>query len=1015
MKIQSLATSVTLTLMFPLVGLSYLEPDKSIESFEEGIPEDLEATGILTLDAKRMKHGDHSIKWEWKGNDRLVFDTPIGYRKQRPLSGESAALQHVDPGVGEVLEPPHGFFMWIYNDESRPQRIRFEFGRGENVDCYFDYWINFKGWRTVALNYDRGDMKGVPREDMTRMTIHAPNTGSGTFFIDTIGFSVPMNPRTVGPNPQLPDIDPHGRLVSQYEHNLYRFSQYAPIFNLEPLTDETIADFRKLEERALPHWLDEDDREKWNDSKMGAIEKQVARFGILREDGNIYGRPLVFGNIMKEYFSETGVPEKERWDGIMEWRHDFCATLFQIAKAWTCTESAENKARLETMFLDLFDYGEDQGVAEGAGLGWIHHYSYIIREYVPALFLMREPLERHGRLDKAIAISKWLTGFNRVYREDSAYGWAGRKACDADDMQGLQSLRLLSALLMKDSPEKARDLRHFSSFFSNVESAYANALDETFKPDGTTFHHARQAYGYGGRAIAGAVRTCNILQGTSYAATDEAFHRIAKVARTYFDGLFTDEMASPKAFASIRFNNYSCPDEFRGMLDTLGESYEPLDGFRSLPYGSVALKRRNNEWMITSRTHSKYICPFESWGRNFFAFPLFIANGYLDVSYPGSLDSLTPEKGTWFEGLDWRRYPGTTTVHLPYEEMATRVSVVRDEGGEYLFSDQPFAGGVETSYGCGVHVFQFRGHPKYGIESFAGKKSWFFSGSKVVCLGTDIESDIPEHAVETTLFQTHLDSADEAVVVNGKTVSGFPFENTLKGSSWLIDNRGTGYYVPEGEVQVSRTEQTNPQFQYGGDVSGNFASAWIDHGRAPKGAGYAYVLVAGADQKGMKQLAAEPSFSILQQDSVGHVVKFKDEDATAYGIYAEEGATFSDGPVKAVSKQSTFIVKEEGGKLRLSVADPDLNIYDGQEDLLPDGSRTELSIYEREWFFWPSRPNTVRITLDGEWNIDEIVKPMETMETMEVQPRVISVLNGETVVEVVCRDGLSSELLLSHP
>ena len=1012
MKIVNLSAAIAL--LFPMIGSAYLEPDKSIESFEAGIPAGMAATGrALSLDTTRMKHGTYSVKWVWQGNDRMVFDTPIGYRPQRKLTEESAAMQHVDPSLGDILEPPHGFFMWIYNDRARPQRLRFGFGRGDEVDCWFDYNLNFKGWRTVALNYDRGDMKGRPREDMTRLTIHAPATGSGVFFIDTIGFAVPMNPRTVGPNPQLPDIDPHARLVSQYEHNLYRFSQYTPTFNSEPLTDETVADFRTLEKQALPYWLADGERGKWDDSKISGIEKKFAEFEIRREGDNIYGRPLVFGNIMKEYFSEAGIPKDRLWDGIMNWRYDYCGTLFRIAKAWECTESAANKAELERMFMDLFDYGRDQGMAAGAGLGWIHHYAYIIREYVPALFLMREPLERTGRLAEAIRISKWFTGFNRVYREDRAYGWPGRKACDADDMQGLLSLRLLTVLLMPDSPEKARDLKHFSSFFSHVETAYANALDECFKPDGTVFHHAGHAYSYGGRAIFGAVRTCDILRGTAFQASERAAARIRKEARTYYDGLFCKKRIAPKAFASIRFSNYVHPESLDGMLETLGVSYTPLNGYRSLPYTCVGMKRQKNDWMITARTHSKYVYPFESWGTDYFAFPLFIANGYLDVAYPDSPDSLTPEEGVWHPGLDWHRFPGTTSVRLPFDKMVTRVGQVRDEGGEYLFSDQPFSGGVETSYGCGIHAFRFKGHDKYGLESFSGKKSWFFAGNRVVCLGSDISSGIKDYSVETTLFQTHLSADNEVIFLNGKKVDELPFRAVLKGkrTQWLIDNRGTGYYVPRGRVNLIRTKQTNPDPHNAGPASGTFATAWINHGKAPEAAGYEYVLVADASPAGMKAFAAEPGYEVLQKDSTAHVVAFNDEDAVAYAVYAPDGASFGQGAVKNVSRASTFIVKREGDTLRLSVADPDLNIYDGQDDRLPDGSRTELSIYEREWFFRPSRPTRVRITLSGHWNMQKLIQPMETAPE---QPRVLSSGAGNTVVEVTCRDGLSTEFLLAR-
>ncbi|WOO41331.1 chondroitinase family polysaccharide lyase [Rubellicoccus peritrichatus] len=1005
--------AVTLTLLSFAGAIS--QTDKIMESFENGIPEGLDATGSLTLDNQRMKHGEQSLRWDWRGNDRLTFDTRIGYRKQRLLTEQDTGLEHTDSATGKVYEPPRGFFVWIYNDQPRQQRIRIEFGREDEVDCWFDYNLDFKGWRTIAVNYDRGNMMGVPREDMTRMTINAPNTGSGIFFFDVLGLSIPMNARTIGPNPQLPHIDPHARLVTQYEHNLLPASQLTPTYPIEALDAQTIADFRRLEEQAAPYWLSESEQAKWSESKMEAIEKRYAEFGIVREGDQIFGRPLVKDNVMFEYFVELELSREEAMEGLMSWRYDFGDVLLSIARAWHYTTSAQIKARLEEMFINLFDYGVDQGFDYGAGLGWIHHYSYEIREVAPAMFLMRDPLQRHGRLDKAIEVCKWFHAFNQVYRTDMAYGWEGRKACDADDMQGLLTSRLLCAMMMPDSPEKARDIKHFSSYFSDVATAYANALDETFKPDGTVFHHAGHAYGYGGRGIYGSARTYDILKDTQFEASEDSRKRIAKVAQTYYDGLFTEERMTSKAFASIRFSNYKSADSFKSMLEMVGESYEPLDGFRMLPYTCVGLKRQKNDWMITARAHSKYVYPFESWGKSFFAFPLFIANGYLDVSYPDSLDSLSPSMGKaiWYDGIDWCRWPGATTVRLPYDQLATRVGQVRDEGGEYLFSDQAFSGGVETSYGCGIQVFQFKGHDKYGLESFTGKKSWFFVGNKVVCLGSDIRSDIAEYPVETTLFQCSLTAKDDPITVNGEEIVQFPHEQLLKAEKpqWIIDNRGTGYYVPNGDVYLNRIEQTNPDPQHQGEVSGDFVSAWFDHGNAPKGAEYEYVLIADASEAEMKAFAEEPTIEILQHDSTAHVVALNEEDATAYAVYSEHGASFDKGAVSAVDKQSTFIVKEEGNQLRLSVADPDLNIYDGQEDLLPDGTRTELSIYEREWFFWPSRPNLVRITLKGDWQIAELTQPMETAEH---QPKVIAAENGFTVIEFECRDGLSAEVLLNR-
>lgn len=992
-----------------LVGESFNLPNKVMESFEDGIPVGLSSTGrSLGLDKDRMKHGQQSLKWQWRGNDRIVFDTPIGYRKQRRLAGSEAALEHTDPNAGIVYEPPRGFFMWVYNTEASAQRLRIQFGRGEEVDCWFDFNLNFKGWRTIALNYDWGNMRGAAREDMTRMTINAPNTGTGVLYFDNVGFSVPMNPRTVGPNPQLPEIHQHPRLVPQYPHLLYEYSKYKPSFNLEPLSADQLKDFRAMEKRAMKFWHDEPMA-----VDMERIREKFGQFEIRRERDAIYGRPLANKNTVLEYFSERNISRKEAQGEFLDWRYAFGGTLLTLARAWNSTDDPAEKKELAEMFIDLFDYGQDQGFAPGAGLGWLHHYSYIIREYAPSMLLMRSVLKETGRLGLAVETCKWFYGVGQVYREDLVYGWKNRKSANADEMQGILTQRLISALLMEDSPQKARDIKHFSSYFSNVTTAYSNALDETFKPDGTIFHHAGHAYGYGGRAIMGGVRTFKILEGTVFAASDESRQRLLKVTRTYYDGLFTERLAIPKVFASIRFESYELPDQFRGMLEMLGERYEPLDGFMMLPYSCVGLRRKADDWMIASRAHSKYVYPFESWGKSFFAFPLFIGNGYLDVSYPESIDSLTPDGKNWSDGVDWRRFPGTTSVRLPFDEMATRVGQVRDEGGEYLFSDQAFSGGVESSYGVGIQVFQFKGHDKYGLESFTGKKTWFFVGNKVLCLGTDIQSGVAGRPVETTLFQTALDAKGDAIVVDGERVTDFPYEKRIGGGKahWLIDSRGTGYYVPSGELNVLRSRQVNPDANDTGDSSGDFATAWFDHGIQTKYGEYEYVLFADADEGAIERYAQSPSLEVLQKDSAAHVVELKEENATAFAVYAEEGARFESGVVRGVSKQATLLAKEEGGRLRLTVADPDLNIYDGQEDLMPDGTRAELSVYEREWFFWPSRETTLQVELNGLWEVDEIVVPMETADR---QARVVARSERATVVEFICRDGLSTEILLSR-
>lgn len=1040
------------------------DPIKILESFEEGIPAGMKATGReLSIDSNRMKHGQQSLKWEWKGNDQIIFDSPVGYHKQRVLAQENLDQNNGHGGseTNPILEPPRGFFLWVYNDSPAQQRMRIQFGRDEEVDCEFDFNLNFKGWRNIAIAYDRGDMRGVPREDMNRMTINAPATGSGTFFLDVLGMSVTMNTRTVNPNPQLPEIDQHPRLVAQYPHLLLEFSKYKPTFQLEEMTSDVLADFRKIENQIVDIYWPEYNKSSFSDDKFQKIKETYDAFEIRRDGDNIYGRPLINSNTISDHFGELGLSKDEKFEGLKRWRHDFNYLMRDISNLYYFSDNTAIKVQLEELFINLFDYGVDQGFDTGAGLGWIHHYSYVIREYGPAMFMMRDVLKKHDRLEKANEICRWFYAFNQVYNENVVYNCEGRISGNADEIQGLLMPKLMTAFLQEDSPEKARDLKHFSSYFSKVFTGYAQALDETFKPDGTIFHHAGHAFGYGGRAINGAVSTMYMLSGTKYAATNDSYERIKKVLSTYAFQMFTDKMMAPKAFASIRFSNYELPtqfyqmpaimalanpkfdeelaalyDDLLGKLDKLSDDHQywkkrveaerklnnayDYNGCEIYPYSNVGVKREGNEYMITVRAHSKYVYPFESWGKSFFAYPLFIGNGYLDVSYPTSLDATTPQKGTWHDGYNWHRWPGTTTVDLPYDKMLTDPGQVRDEGGEYLLSDQAFSGGVSTTYGCGIYAFQFKGHDKFNLQGFTGKKTYFFVGDRVLCLGSDITSDL-DYKVETTLFQTALEDQSMPTKTNVQgDIADFNVQARfdVKDSPWLIDNRNTGFYVmssgEDGILILDRKEQQNPDKNDKKIVKGNFATAYINHGVAPQNASYKYLLIANANKNKMEALAIEMQgkekpIEVIQQNNDAHVVALKEEGAVAYAVYAQDGMEFKKGLVSKVNKQATFIVKENGNNLVLSVADPDLNIYDGQDDLLPDGSRCELSIYEREWFYWPSRSTTVQITLKGKWDIEKQIKEMETAQMKTA--KIISSNKNETIVEFECRDGLSAEVL----
>ena len=61
--------------------------------------------------------------------------------------------------------------------------------------------------------------------------------------------------------------------------------------------------------------------------------------------------------------------------------------------------------------------------------------------------------------------------------------------------------------------------------------------------------------------------------------------------------------------------------------------------------------------------------------------------------------------------------------------------------------------------------------------------------------------------------------------------------------------------------------------------------------------------------------------------------------------------------------------KQQNGILHLSVTNPDINLYQGQESdqLDEQGLQKEVSIYSRKWRYQPPIPSQVAITLHGQW------------------------------------------------
>ena len=424
----------------------------------------------------------------------------------------------------------------------------------------------------------------------------------------------------------------------------------------------------------------------------------------------------------------------------------------------------------------------------------------------------------------------------------------------------------------------------------------------------------------------------------------------------------------------------------------------PADGFLSKPWGGLALHRRAG-WLASVKGWSQYVWDFEmhpsSWAtveENVFAQR--ISYGTLQIITGGS-----PAASGWtvHDGWDWSRWPGTTVIGKKREELYDS----KTSWACRFFSAATFVGAVECGGRNGVFSMRLREH--YYEPGFHALKSYFFFGNTVLCVGSNIESRDPEHPVETILFQCGMPESTTPVELNGATIRAASFEWSGEAGRpvSVMDPVGNAYLIPDGrDVRLRRGEQISRDAWNRKETRGNYTTCWLDHGKQPRDLGndeglYSYTILI---QPGSGAIAAEqkhPSFQILRRDHRAHIARHIPTCTTAGAVF-ESDWMIPEGPLRRTDTPILYSACEEAdGRLRLSIADPDLR--------LPH--RLNIGFHDPESEQTPSRSAEVRVQVRGIWELpDGITNPR--VEKAAHAPE------GVTSLVFHCRDGATVEVLL---
>ncbi len=446
----------------------------------------------------------------------------------------------------------------------------------------------------------------------------------------------------------------------------------------------------------------------------------------------------------------------------------------------------------------------------------------------------------------------------------------------------------------------------------------------------------------------------------------------------------------------------------------------PPSGAWIKPYAAAGFFRRD-EWMVTAKGFSQYFWDYEgplnarqnNFGQNW-------AYGSLAVFSAGDPVSERGSGQVLFSGWDWYHVPGTTASHYPIEpRKESEVRASRKEQGikqrdtHRNYNTKTFVGGVSLG-DHGFFVQDLEAVPFTAPTDLRARKSYFFVGDKVLALGTQIQGGTQEDETHTTLFQTFLEDASSPTQVNGEQLTGLEslIEHAAGTQVKMTDSVGNSYFLAGSTTPlvVSRSLQESLTQDHE-KTEGAYAQAYLNHGIKPDGDSYQYVVIpADTDATKLDELASDPSAFYQILDTSGmHLVRFPQQRLTAYAFY-EVVETPEGELIRTVSQSAAVIVQElerstplgqavaQAAPVQLAASVPDIG-WTFEDDIVSRG----LGYASKHFAFQVAKEHTLTLALRGTWCPDAAGSPPGTESIHR---------SGETVLQLQCRDGMSTEVLL---
>ena len=953
-------------------------------TFEAGLPSFISVNGGGSIEhsSEKFKDGSHSVRFSWDSPSELVFSNCSDIESSMKVNGA-------------------GLMMWVYNTQPMNEPIVFTFmDWNMNEICHFDFNADFKGWRAIWIKYidmlspygHYGDRKPKERvTDAAGMIMKIPQSAqTGTIYIDRVTFSRTTLHNQITPDQQIPQNNWNLERDMWQWCRLWEWEQY-PELKMEtvgPAQNEML----KEVERRLDEWAATGNpgEQYTANTLMGRVDGHFEKYGIKRlADGSVTGAPLMSDD---EFNHGAGEMRIRFIQEIVYW----CALDYMY------TGNTSNVPRV----IDALDHALDQGFAYGSGWGTNHHYGYQVRELYKGVWILRKELAKAGKLDDYV---KALTYWSGLQEARMPYEQTRDGILDA--WHTLHNAKVISAMLQPTVEGKYAAMKSLGRWTSE-SLCYTDGTLGGIKKDGTSFHHGGHYPGYSVGAFAVLGDFCWFTEGTDF-QIDESARKVFKhtlltlldytnlrdwgigvCGRHPFNGTIPERDVTAYArlamLGDLTGSGLTVDPDLAGAYIYLqGKDKElqaefkkagvkakgPAEGFRVYNYGAFGIHRRG-DWMLTLKGYNSDV-----WSSEIYAadnrFGRYLSHGSAQLIGKEGAE----ESGYTQVGWDWNRYPGVTSIHLPFELLDSPLKGTLMERNDSRF---PGVSSLEGMNGCLAFTYVEKDRERFCAGATATKSVFCFD-NRIVHIGTGITNS-SSYPTETTLYQLNLKEKTEIVDMNDVYAEAFPFSyrQSKDGKTLLTDTKGNIYILKNGYgLVVEKKAQTSPSDTKKKTGSGNFVSAYIDHGPSPKEASYEYMMVVGASSKEEGKYMKKLPYTVLQADNSAHVVKDEVTGITAYISYGG----YSSGKTLLAEAAPEVIVMErtkEDGTVVMSVCTPDLGIT-------VKGYTTKQ----------PSQPLVKEVTLNGAWRLKQVCDNVSLRSE-----------GGNTVVSATCLHGQPVEFEL---